>query len=187
MVFNIFNRIRGNGRVGIVPQGLPQELPERQTHPFAQVQPIGTVIPQGMALTNRVARQIPEATPENETTTGTPITSLSQHTFNVALAFMVEDDVGYFGSQPLNFTRFSRALRHSSGRANLYQTFLNSPYALLNDNTQTDETRLRDFYNNYRGGVNIPDVLTERARIRQLDQAGILQEEDIETYHSNFG
>jgi hypothetical protein len=49
---NIFNNIRGNRRVGVL---------QATTSPLAETTPIGSVIPQGVALTNIEAREISPA------------------------------------------------------------------------------------------------------------------------------
>jgi hypothetical protein len=172
---NIFNRIRGHRRVGIAPEGLPP------ASPLAVATPIGSVIPQGVAITNRQAQALPEAFLESSIIN--PIINTTRGTFRRELWNLVQDDIGYHRYiTPPNFPRFRLAYMTEQGITALYEAFLSSIYATV-DFVMPDftepllERRLREFYRNYRGDLDIPsraDIRNEEERRNTLRRQEIL-------------
>jgi hypothetical protein len=166
---NIFNNIRGNRRVGVL---------QATTSPLAETTPIGSVIPQGVALTNIEARAISPAVAVAEAVTEREevaereeitvegerippqITQISFDQFINDLWLLVQDDIGYqrYNTTP-NFTRFRRAFQSQDGRENLYDAFLNSPFAIIGVELEDyalpdDGNRISLFYQRYRGRID---------------------------------
>ena len=145
---NIFNNIRGNRRVGVL---------QATTSPLAETTPIGSVIPQGVALTNIEARAISPAVAVAERDTSPAvavtereevaereeitvegerippqITQITYDQFINDIDLLYDDNILNQRRIPSpNFMRFGRALQSQDGRENLYDAFLNSQFAII--------------------------------------------------------